>query len=142
MMDRILGRYEPYFYAVLRIVAGVMFAMHGTQKLLGWPGDQPPVELGSLMGVAGIIELVAGVMIAIGLFTGTAAVIAFVEMIVAYFKAHLPGGPIPLLNGGELALLYGFLFLYMAARGSGIWSVDPLFVRARDEVRERNRVTV
>lgn len=128
-MDRILGNYAPHLYALLRIVAGLLFAMHGSQKLFGWPGDGNTVEIASMMGIAGIIELVAGLMIAVGFLTGWAAFIASGEMAVAFFMAHFPQGPIPLLNKGELALLYCFLFLYMAARGSGIWSVDAAIHR-------------
>lgn len=123
-MDRILGKLNPYFYAILRIVAGIMFAMHGSQKLLGWPGDNPPVELASLMGFAGVVELVGGIFIAIGFFAGWAAFIASGEMAFAYFIAHAPHAPLPILNKGELAVLYCFLFLYIAFKGSGIWSVD------------------
>ena len=128
-MDRVLGNYAPHLYALLRIVAGLLFAMHGSQKLFGWPGDGNTVEIASMMGIAGIIELVAGLMIAVGFLTGWAAFIASGEMAVAFFMAHFPQGPIPLLNKGELALLYCFLFLYMAARGSGIWSVDAAMHR-------------
>jgi putative oxidoreductase len=123
-MERILGKYSPQLYAILRIVAGLMFAMHGSQKLFGTPGGNPPVEMASMMGAAGIIELVAGIMIAIGLFTSIAAFIASGEMAVAYFMAHAPKGSLPILNQGELAVLFCFLFLYFAAAGSGIWSVD------------------
>lgn len=125
-MERFLGKYSPYLYAILRIVAGVMFAMHGSQKLFGVPGGGDTVEIASLMGVAGIIEFVGGIMIAIGLFTSIAAFIASGQMAVAFFMAHAPQGLNPLLNEGELAVLYCFLFLYMAARGSGVWSVDSL----------------
>jgi putative oxidoreductase len=123
-MKRVLGRYEPVFYAVLRIVAGLLFATHGAQKLFGVPGEGPPMPLASLMGAAGVIELVGGLLIAIGLFTGIAAFIASGEMAAAYFKAHAPAGLIPLLNHGELAALYCFLFLFIASRGAGIFSVD------------------
>jgi putative oxidoreductase len=123
-MERILGKYSPQLYAILRIVAGLMFAMHGSQKLFGTPGGNPPVEMASMMGAAGIIELVGGIMIAIGLFTSIAAFIASGEMAVAYFMAHAPKGSLPIINQGELAVLYCFLFLYFAAAGSGIWSVD------------------
>jgi putative oxidoreductase len=123
-MDRILGTYAPQFYALLRIVAGILFMAHGTQKLFGWPGGSPPVEIASMMGVAGIIELVAGFLIAIGLFASWAAFIASGEMAVAYFMAHVPNGWAPILNQGELAVLYCFLFLYIASQGAGIWSVD------------------
>lgn len=123
-MERFLGPYAPHLYALLRIVAGLMFAMHGSQKLFGWPGDGNTVEIASLMGVAGIIELVGGLMIAFGFLTSIAAFIASGEMAVAYFMAHASQAIWPILNQGELAVLYCFLFLYMAARGSGIWSVD------------------
>ncbi|PKV76039.1 DoxX family protein [Pontibacter ramchanderi] len=128
-MERFLGPYSPHLYAILRIVAGLMFAMHGTQKLFGWPGDGSTVELASLMGLAGIIELVAGLMIAFGLLTGWAAFIASGEMAVAFFMAHFPEHWNPLINKGELALLYCFLFLYMASRGAGIWSIDAAMGR-------------
>jgi putative oxidoreductase len=105
-------------------VAGLMFAMHGTQKLFGFPGGGTPVALASLPGLAGIIELVAGLLIAIGFRTHIAAFIASGEMAFAYFMSHAPQGAFPILNRGELAVLYCFLFLYMAAHGSGTWSVD------------------
>jgi len=123
-MEKYLGRFAPQFYAVLRIVSGFMFALHGTQKLFGWPGDRDPAELASLMGVAGIIELVGGIMIMIGLFGSIAAFICSGQMAVAYFMMHAPKDWNPLVNDGEKAVLYCFLFLYIAARGSGIWSVD------------------
>ncbi|MFD2247477.1 DoxX family protein [Pontibacter ruber] len=134
-MDRFLGTYSPQLYAILRIVAGLMFAMHGTQKLFGWPGGGDTVEVASLMGLAGIIELVGGLMIAFGLLTSWAAFICSGEMAVAYFMAHASQDWAPLINKGELAILYCFLFLYMAARGSGIWSIDAATgrgVRTRD----------
>ncbi|GGG03774.1 DoxX family protein [Pontibacter amylolyticus] len=136
-MERFLGPYSPQLYAILRIVAGLLFAMHGTQKLFGWPGDGNTVEIASLMGLAGIIELVAGLMIALGFLTGWAAFIASGEMAVAFFMAHVPQGWNPLLNQGEAAVLYCFLFLYMAARGAGIWSVDAAMGRgvSREESR-------
>jgi putative oxidoreductase len=123
-MERILGKYSPQLYALLRIVAGLLFAMHGSQKLFGVPGENPPVELASIMGLAGIIEFVGGLLIALGLFASIAAFIASGQMAVAYFMAHSPKGSLPILNQGELAVLFCFLFLYIAAQGSGIWSVD------------------
>ena len=125
-MDNYLGKFSHYFYALLRIVAGVMFAMHGSQKLLAWPGDKPALELFSLMGFAGIVELIGGILIAIGLFASWAAFIASGQMAFAYFMAHAPEGPLPILNKGELAVLYCFVFLFIAANGSGVWSVDAL----------------
>ncbi|HVG18176.1 MAG TPA: DoxX family protein [Blastocatellia bacterium] len=131
MMERFLGKYSPYIYALLRIVAGLMFAMHGAQKLFGWPGDRPPVPVASLIGAAGIIELVCGLMIALGFLTGYAAFIASGEMAVAFFMSHFPRHPLPIINQGEPAVLYCFLFLYIAARGSGPWGVDALMGRAK-----------
>ena len=122
-MDRITQS-APYLYAVLRIVAGLLFAMHGSQKLFGVPGGGDPMPLISFMGFAGAIELVGGLLIALGLFTRIAAFLASGQMAVAYFMAHLPQGPVPLLNKGELAMLYCFLFLYIMAQGAGVWSVD------------------
>ena len=124
-MERWLGRFSPYFYALLRIVAGFLFSLHGAQKLFGALGGQA-VELASQRGLAGIIELVGGVLIAIGLFTSPVAFIASGEMAVAYFQAHAPRSFWPIQNGGELAALYCFLFLYFAAVGSGRLSVDAL----------------
>lgn len=125
-METILGKYAPYFYALLRIVAGLLFAMHGSQKLFGIPGDQPGMPLASMMGFAGIVEFVGGLLIAFGLFTSIAAFIASGQMAVAYFMAHASKGSLPILNQGELAVLYCFLFLYIAAHGAGIWSIDAL----------------
>ncbi|CAA9282806.1 MAG: COG2259: Predicted membrane protein [uncultured Cytophagales bacterium] len=132
-MERFLGKYAPYLYALLRIVAGLMFAMHGSQKLFGFPGGKDPVPLVSLFGLGGVIELVGGLMIAFGLLASPAAFIASGMMAVAYFMAHAPQGALPILNGGETAVLYCFLFLYIAARGSGVWSVDA--ARRRRPVR-------
>jgi len=123
-MDRLLGNYSSHLYAILRIVSGLLFAMHGSQKLFGWPGDKPPVEIASLMGFAGIVELVCGLLIAIGLLTSWAAFIASGQMAVAYFMAHASREAFPILNQGEPAMLFCFIFLYFAAQGSGIWSVD------------------
>lgn len=122
-MDRFLGRYSEAIYAALRVIAGLMFAVHGAQKILGAFGG-PKAPLASLMGLAGVIELVGGLLIAIGLFTSWAAFIASGEMAAAYFMAHAPQGPLPPLNKGEAAVLYCFLFLYMAARGGGRYSLD------------------
>ena len=118
-----LARYTNAFYALFRIVFGLLFAGHGAQKVLGIGG---PKAEATLPLVAGWIELVTGVLILIGLFAGVAAFIASGEMAVAYFMAHAPNGFWPLANHGEAAVLYCFAFLYMAAYGSGIWSVDDL----------------
>jgi putative oxidoreductase len=123
-MEKFIGKLAPYIFAVLRIVSGLMFAMHGSQKLFGFPGGEEPVTLFSLMGLAGLIELGGGLLIAVGFFAGYAAFIASGQMAVAYFMAHAPQGWNPVLNDGETAVLYCFLFLYIAAHGAGIWSLD------------------
>jgi len=125
-MNRVLGRYTEYVYAILRIVVGFLFVLHGTQKLFGVP-LLAPGPIGTLGTVAAIIELVAGLMIVFGFFASFAAFIASGEMAVAYFMAHFKSqAPLPIQNGGELAVLYCFIFLYIAAKGSGVWSVDSL----------------
>jgi putative oxidoreductase len=127
-MEKWLGRYSNLFYALLRLVAGVLFACHGAQKLFGVLGGQ---KQEGLLQVAGVIELVGGILIAVGLFTSIVAFIACGEMAAAYFKAHFPGGFWPILNKGELAVLFCFVFLYMASRGSGTLSIDSLIGRAK-----------
>lgn len=117
-----LARFSDYTYAVLRIVAGGLFAIHGAQKLFGVLGGQAQ-PLASMAGAAGVIELVAGIMIMIGFMAGIAAFIASGEMAAAYFIAHAPQGFNPVQNQGELAVLYCFVFLYVASRGSGRLSV-------------------
>lgn len=121
-MERVLGRFAPQIYALLRIAAGLLFACHGAQKVFGVFGGQQ-MPMASLPGVAGIIELVGGLLIAIGLVASIAAFISSGEMAAAYFMAHAPKAPLPIENGGELAALYCFLFLYIAARGPGVWAV-------------------
>ncbi|MGA9767701.1 MAG: DoxX family protein [Blastocatellia bacterium] len=125
-MQRFLGKYSDFFYAILRIVAGLIFAMHGSQKLFGWPGNSATVPIASLTGAAGVIELVCGLMIALGLLTTYAAFIASGEMAAAYFMQHAPKASLPILNQGELAVLFCFVFLYIASRGSGRLSVDSV----------------
>ena len=122
-MNGILARVGPYVYTLLRIVAGLLFACHGAQKLFGvFGGNRVPIL--SEFGLAGVIELAGGLMIAAGMFTSLVAFICSGEMAVAYFKAHAPRGPFPIQNGGELAVLFCFLFLYIAARGTGKWGVS------------------
>ena len=122
-----LGRFTDVFYALFRIIFGLLFASHGAQKIFGMFGGQ---KAGApMMVAAGWIELIAGLLIAVGLFAGIAAFIASGEMAVAYFMAHAPNGWWPLMNNGEAAVLYCFAFLYMAARGSGPLSIDSLRTR-------------
>jgi len=125
-MERLLGRFAPQLYALLRIVAGLMFFMHGTQKILGWPpsGQGGGGPLPAIAVVSGWLELILGALIIVGLVTRLAAFLASGEMAVAYWWMHFPNGFWPIVNQGELAALYCFLFLYIAAAGAGIWSTD------------------
>jgi putative oxidoreductase len=124
-MQKALGRLAPWFYVLLRVVAGLAFAQHGAQKLFGVLGGSA-VELATQRGAAGIIEFVGGIMIALGLFTSPIAFLASGEMAWAYFQAHAPRGFWPIQNGGELAVLYCFIFLYLSAAGSGKLSIDSI----------------
>ena len=133
-MERILGPYRSTIYALLRMAAGFLFFQHGLPKLFGGFGRDAPMELMSQMGLAGVIEVFGGAAIALGLFTSPVAFIASGEVAVAYFQAHLPRGFWPVANGGELAALYSFVFLYFAASGSGKWSVDALRQRGSSRV--------
>jgi putative oxidoreductase len=123
MLKAPLARLSEPAYAAFRIVFGVLFAFHGAQKILGMFGGQTPA-MGTQMWFAGVIELGCGLLIAIGLLAGIAAFLASGEMAAAYFIAHAPRGPLPIQNQGELAVLYCFAFLYIAARGAGWLSVD------------------
>ena len=125
---RFMERYTDVTYALLRIIAGLMFATHGAQKVLGLFGGPKAAE--PLMIVGGWIELIGGLLIALGLFTAIAAFVCSGMMAVAYFMAHAPGGFWPVMNKGELAVLYCFAFLYMASRGSGRYSIDGLRSKA------------
>lgn len=120
-----LDRYQPYALALLRIVAGLIFMEHGTQKLLGFPeGTRAGAELMSLSGVAGLIEIVTGLLITLGLFTRIAAFIASGTMAAAYWIAHAPQNFFPVNNGGDAAILYCFIFLFLVFAGPGAFSAD------------------
>jgi putative oxidoreductase len=123
-------------HVLLRIVAGFLFLLHGGQKLFGWfggSGGAPggTVELMSQMGLAGVLEFYGGIAILLGLLTRPVAVLLAGEMAVAYLKAHQPQGALPIQNHGELAALYSFIFLFLAAHGAGGLSLDALFHRGR-----------
>ncbi len=119
---------ESYFLSALRIVAGLLFICHGLQKVLGMFGGMGghAVRLNSIFGLAGMLELVGGAMIILGLFTRPVAFILSGEMAVAFFYAHLPRGPLPLKNAGELPVLYCFVFLYFVVAGPGVLSLDAV----------------
>ncbi|MFN3326872.1 MAG: DoxX family protein [Bryobacteraceae bacterium] len=129
-----LSRYEPYALSALRIVAGFLFSLHGFQKLFGLLGGMggrgASAEFLSLVWVAGVLETFGGLLILLGLFTRPVAFLLSGEMAVAYFRAHAPQDVWPILNRGELAALYCFLFLYFVFSGAGAWSLDRL-VRKR-----------
>ena len=113
--------------SVLRIVTGLLFLAHGTAKLVQWPSVdmfKDGVPLASLMGFGGILEIAGGALIVIGLFTRITAFVLSGMMAVAYFMFHAPASIYPIINQGELAILFSFVFLYFAATGAGPWSVD------------------
>jgi putative oxidoreductase len=122
----LLANWSPRILSVLRIVVAALYVQHGMAKLLHVPHVAmfDDVQLMSLLGVAGVLELVGGLLVLVGLFTRPAAFVLSGEMAVAYFMAHAPQDPWPLLNEGELAVVYCFVFLYFAAAGGGAWSVD------------------
>ena len=117
-----LNKYQEQSYALLRIVTGFLFLWHGTQKFFNFPVEFP-WGLNPMTSAAGAIEIVGGVLVMIGLFTRPAAFICSGTMAVGYWMAHGSQGFFPIANGGELAALYCFIFLFIATRGSGIWSV-------------------
>lgn len=130
-MNKYTLKYAPYVYAVMRIVVGLMFAVHGSQKLFGLPPAPPEMPpMNALIATGGAIELVCGLLVAVGFLGGYAAFLASGEMAVAYFMVHFPHKLVsiyqylPSVNKGELAVIYCFVFLYIAMRGSGVWSAD------------------
>ena len=116
--------WQPQLHAALRIVSGLLFLEHGTSKLFHWPtsmGDQP---LPTLFLIAGLIETVGGLMVTVGFYTRIAAFFMAGEMAAAYFMAHLPNSFFPMANQGEAAILFCFIFLFLASAGAGPYSVD------------------
>jgi|SRR5690348_12346182 len=124
-----LGRWQPQLLAVLRIVTALLFLEHGMMKLFHFPAPQIPGPLPPLLVAAAVIELIAGVLIALGLFTRLAAFVASGEMAVAYFMGHASKSFWPGINMGDAAILFCFVFLYIAAAGPGAWSIDGLRLR-------------
>ncbi len=124
-------KWTPYVLGLLRIIVGFLFLQHGSAKLLGVPHIAmfDGLQLMSLMGLAGMLELVGGGLILLGLFTRPVAFILSGQMAVAYFMAHAPGGFLPILNQGELAVLYSFVFLYFAFAGAGKLSLDSIYCK-------------
>jgi putative oxidoreductase len=127
-LDGFLATCRPWALSLLRIVIGLLFLEHGTSKYLSLPVSQMTgASPMSLSGFNGLIEVFGGVLIVLGLFTRPVAFILAGDMAVAYFLAHAPRGFYPLLNGGELAIVYCFVFLYIAAAGAGPWSLDHVW---------------
>lgn len=124
-METVLNALSPRVLSVVRIVSAFLFMQHGAQKLLGFPVAQRyPFDLFSLSGVAGVLELVGGALLLVGLFTRSVAFLLSGLMAFAYFMAHAPRGFWPLANGGELAIMYCFVFFYLFFAGGGSWGVD------------------
>lgn len=125
--------HAPYFLAILRIMTAAMFTFIGTIKLFAFPVSMiaagGTVELLSLLGAAGILEFLGGALLLLGLFTRPVAFILAGEMAVAYFLGHFSNGFWPMLNGGQPAILYCFIFLYLSAAGAGAWSLDSKFCK-------------
>jgi putative oxidoreductase len=119
-----LSRYQPYALAALRIIAALLFIEHGTQKLFGFPASQMEGSLPTMLLVAALLELVGGLLILVGLFTRPVAFILSGQMAVAYFMAHAPKSFFPALNGGDAAILFCFIFLYLVFAGPGAFSAD------------------
>jgi putative oxidoreductase len=142
MANSSLSRWSPVVLSILRIVVGLLIMEHGTQKLFGFPpsgNPHGPIDLTSLMGVGAIIELIGGILLVLGLFTRAAAFILSGEMAVAYFMVHASGKAIqhvpptateaffPIINKGELAVAYCFIFLFIFMAGAGPWSIDAMW---------------
>ncbi|HUI31185.1 MAG TPA: DoxX family protein [Candidatus Acidoferrales bacterium] len=126
-------RLEPYLKSLLRIMAAFTFVLHGTMKLFAFPaGMGNGIHLFSQVGLAGVLEAFGGGLMLIGLFTRPVAFILSGEMAVAFFQVHFPRSFWPIISGGELAMVYCFIWLYFSAAGAGPWSVDAIFRRPRD----------
>lgn len=125
-MTSFMSKYSAQCYALMRIVAGFLFLWHGIQKLFNFPVGMPPGVPAFITYVAGPIELIGGILVMIGLFTHWTAFITSGQMAFAYWIGHGTKALLPLQNNGELAALYCFVFLFIAAQGGGIWSVDSL----------------
>jgi putative oxidoreductase len=124
-----LSRWQPQLLAILRIIVGLLFLEHALSKFFAFPVAFPVHPLPPMLIAAGVVELVSGVLVTVGLFTRLAAFIASGEMAVGYFMAHFPKSFWPIANMGEGAILFCFVFLYLAAAGGGAWSVDSARVR-------------
>ena len=131
-MSNCCNRIQPVLLSVLRIVTAYLFLLHGTSKFFAFPIKMGSGSPGGLMLVAGILEIVGGILLVLGLFTRPAAFVLSGQMAVAYFMAHASGNTLfPIANGGESAVLFCFVFFYIAAAGGGAWSLDRLFFKRK-----------
>jgi putative oxidoreductase len=128
-LDEFCAKWQSDLLSLLRIMTGLLFLEHGTSKFLGFPHVERVPETLSMPGVGGMLELVGGALIVLGLFTRPVAFLLSGEMAVAYFYAHAPRAPFPVLNGGDAAILFCFVFLYLLFAGPGPWSIDALMRR-------------
>jgi putative oxidoreductase len=126
-----LDRFAPYVLSILRILAGLLFLEHGMSKLLAWPQPLPTPPMFALIWCAGMIEMIGGTLVAVGLLTRLAAFVMSGEMAFAYFMSHAPRASFPILNGGEAAILFCFIFFYLVFAGAGPLSLDALVWRKR-----------
>lgn len=132
--DSLPGRLAPYVLSIVRIVCALLFLEHGLSRLFGFPSPLPTPAFMTMYWFAGAIELVCGALMTVGLFTRVAAFLASGEMAFAYFISHAPNGFFPILNRGDNAILYCFIFLYIAFAGAGPWSLDALLARQKARV--------
>lgn len=129
ILGNVLKKYSGGFYVLFRLFVGLLFLQHGAQKLFGWFGAQGTASLFSLMGIVGVIEFFGGLVIALGLLTRLAALGGIITMLGAYFKVHFSNGWIPVMNGGELALLYLAAFLVLVVYGARKWSLERAILK-------------
>ena len=133
--DEFSERWAPYAVAALRVITALLFMEHGTAKLFGFPDTPMPApEIYSLPWIAGVMEVVGGLLLLIGLWTRPVAFLLAGEMAVAYWMVHAPQSPFPIVNNGDAAILYCFIFLTFVAIGAGRWSVDAIIARNRSDV--------
>jgi putative oxidoreductase len=134
MLSPAPSSFSSYVLSIVRIIVGLLFLEHGTAKYLGFPVAQRVPEVLSMSGVGGLLELIGGALIVVGLLTRPVAFLLCGEMAVAYFYAHFPRNFFPVINGGDAAILYCFVFLYLVFAGAGPWSLDALLTRNRSQM--------